>query len=278
MQILRVINNNVISCIDENGREIVAMGRGLGFGVRPGACLDEKKAEKVFRMDSQVETDKLKALLGTLPQSQLDVCNQIVESAGKMLGRRLSKSIYLTLSDHISFAIERFHQGLLFHNALLTEARLFYPQEYAVGRYALDLIKNRLDIAFPEDEAASIALHLVNAEYDNSLSGIIHITQALHDVLSILKSQDGLRLMPGTLAYDELIVHIKFLVLRIFSDGEIRKSDPEFDALVRRAFPMEYACAEAVAHHLQKASGRSVTDEDKAYLALHLHRAGLDHK
>lgn len=31
MRIERVINNNVISALDDQGREIVAMGRGIGF-------------------------------------------------------------------------------------------------------------------------------------------------------------------------------------------------------------------------------------------------------
>lgn len=278
MQILRVINNNVVSCVDENGHEIVAMGRGLGFGVRAGANLDESRAEKIFRMETQSETDKLKNILRTIPQDQLELCNKIVDFAGNMLGRRLSESLYLTLTDHIAFAIERFRQGMMFHNALLTEVRLFYPQEYAVGRYALDLIRSEMNMLFPDDEAASIALHLVNAEYDNSLSEIMRITEALHDILSLLESKEGLHLVPGTLSYDELIIHIKFLALRAFSKRENPpQKDPQFDAFVRQSFPVEYACAEDVARYLSGKSSCPLSEEDKAYLALHLHRAGLDH-
>ena len=37
MKVLKPINNNVVSCVDAAGREVVAMGRGLGYGVKPGA-------------------------------------------------------------------------------------------------------------------------------------------------------------------------------------------------------------------------------------------------
>ena len=36
MRIEKVINNNVISALDDQGREIVAMGRGIGFQKKSG--------------------------------------------------------------------------------------------------------------------------------------------------------------------------------------------------------------------------------------------------
>ena len=32
MKILKVINNNVVSASDDKGKEIVVMGKGVGFG------------------------------------------------------------------------------------------------------------------------------------------------------------------------------------------------------------------------------------------------------
>ena len=41
MTIEKVINNNIVSAFDETGREVVVMGRGIGFGNRPGAKIPE---------------------------------------------------------------------------------------------------------------------------------------------------------------------------------------------------------------------------------------------
>ena len=41
MKILKIINNNVVSACDEKGKEIVVMGKGLGFGKKSGDILDE---------------------------------------------------------------------------------------------------------------------------------------------------------------------------------------------------------------------------------------------
>ena len=36
MRVLNVINNNVVSSLDEKTREIVVMGKGIGFHKKPG--------------------------------------------------------------------------------------------------------------------------------------------------------------------------------------------------------------------------------------------------
>lgn len=48
MQIQKVLNNNVVVALDENGAETVLMGRGLGFGCRPGGEVCQAKVEKRF--------------------------------------------------------------------------------------------------------------------------------------------------------------------------------------------------------------------------------------
>ena len=44
MQIQKVLNNNVVVALDENGAETVLMGRGLGFGCKAG---DEASPAKI---------------------------------------------------------------------------------------------------------------------------------------------------------------------------------------------------------------------------------------
>ena len=53
MEIKRIINNNIVSSVDPYGRELVVMGRGIGFGKKPGQEIDEESVEKVFRMDNK---------------------------------------------------------------------------------------------------------------------------------------------------------------------------------------------------------------------------------
>ena len=49
MKIIKVINNNVLSAFDENGQEVVLMGRGLGFKAKTGDDIDESRVQDVYK-------------------------------------------------------------------------------------------------------------------------------------------------------------------------------------------------------------------------------------
>lgn len=273
MKVSKVINNNVLSCVDDTGGELVVMGRGLGFRCRPGDTLDPSAAEKIFRMDTPEEMGRLKNLFSSLSPELLELCGGIIEQANLALGHRLNESIYLTLTDHIQFALSRVRKNMNFPNPLATEVRVFYPAEMTVGRYALEQIRLRFGISLPEDEAASIALHIVNAEYSGSMNVTMRTTRALRPIVEILESWPELKLNRQHLNYDELIVHLKFLAMQAFTGSEKDWAWPEASTVAKRFFPQAYACADKIASVLAEQSGNPISVTEKAYLALCIHRA-----
>ena len=48
MRVEKVLNNNLVISVLEQNREIILMGRGIGFGLKPGMEIDEGKIEKKF--------------------------------------------------------------------------------------------------------------------------------------------------------------------------------------------------------------------------------------
>ncbi len=48
MRVLKAINNNVVSCVDDSGRELIAMGKGLGFRSRAGDVLRRRMRKRSF--------------------------------------------------------------------------------------------------------------------------------------------------------------------------------------------------------------------------------------
>jgi beta-glucoside operon transcriptional antiterminator len=121
MKIAKVINNNVISVIDPNNKELVVMGRGIAFQKRPGDLVDESKIEKIFKLDNKDVSEKFKTLLYDVPMEYMDISEQIISYAKEKLGKKLNDSIYVSLTDHITFAIEREQKGLTISNPLLWE-------------------------------------------------------------------------------------------------------------------------------------------------------------
>ncbi len=273
MQIERVINNNVISAIDPNGKEVVVMGKGIGFQMKPGQEIRQELMEKVFRLESQSAVDQFKHLIENLPLEHIQVSNDIITYADKVLDCMLNPNIYITLTDHISFAIERFRQGMLFDNPLLWDVQHLYKQEYLIGEYSVALIEKKIGLKLPVDEAASIALHIVNAEYNTELSKTMNITKiVLPKVLSIIEEGAGIKLKEETIQYERFATYLKFLVQRIIKKEQESDLDPEFGEMVNNLYQNEYRIGILVGNYLEDYFQITITPEELAMLAINIRR------
>lgn len=68
----------------------------------------------------------------------------------------------------------------------LWEIQRFYPAEYQIGLGALD-IEEKLGVRFESDEAASIALHIIDAKLNIDINQSMKMTQTMQDILNIIK-------------------------------------------------------------------------------------------
>ncbi len=275
MTVEKVINNNIVSAYDETGREVVVMGRGIGFGVRAGAVIDNSKIEKVFRIKSQGVAEQFKELLANMPLEHAQISNDIISYAKSTLKLKLNQSIYVTLTDHINFAIERYQKGINLENALLWEIKRFYPQEYGLGRYAIGLIRERLHVSLPEDEAGFIALHFVNAEYGTDIRDALHFPNQMKDILDIVTRELGIRLDEGSLHYERFITHVKFLLQRVYRKELLPDEESELAEMMKKKYPKEYACSEKIADYIEEAAGCRLSAEEIMYLSIHIRRIAM---
>ena len=272
MKISKIINNNVVSTCDEEGREVIVMGRGVGFKAREGSTIDEEKIEKVFRLDSQNTMDKFKELLVNLPMEHVQISAEIISYAKEVLNRPINPNVYITFTDHINFALERFNQRMMFSNPLIREVRSFYHAEYLIGEYAIAMIDRDLGIKLPVDEAASIALHIVNAEYDAPMGDTIKITNLIQQVSEVVEEYFNIKLDEQSLSYERFITHLRFLAQRVFTGEHMELDNLEFQKVIDRLYPEEYACSQKVQALIKLQYGHQVTEEEVAYLALHIKR------
>ncbi|MBP3468832.1 MAG: transcription antiterminator BglG, partial [Lachnospiraceae bacterium] len=101
MQIIKVFNNNVVSSTDEKNREIMVLGKGIGFQKKPGEAIDESKVEKIFRLPSDIDPDRkshFQSLVEEIPYEYIKYTNEIVKRATEVLGKKLNRNIYITLT------------------------------------------------------------------------------------------------------------------------------------------------------------------------------------
>lgn len=273
MKIDKIINNNLIRTFDNNGKEVLVMGCGLGFQKKIGDTVDQSKIEKIYAIENKSDSNKLMTLLSEIPLEYIQVSNEIISYAKYSLGKRLNDNIYISLTDHISFAIERYKQGLNFNNALLWEIKRFYNHEFLIGKEALAIIKKRLNIELPEDEAASIALHIVNAQLNSrDMNDSLDITKLIQNILNIVKFHFNIELDEYSLHYERFITHLKFFAQRMLSGKVMKSDDTNFCEMIKDQYKDAYLCAEKVKKYIQKEFNHEISDEEMMYLTVHIKR------
>ena len=136
------------------------------------------------------ENKKLEQLLNRIPEEHFTICEEIITYAEHSLGTKLNEHIHIVLTDHISFAIERTRDGIHVANKLLQEIKIMYQQEFEIGLWALQHIKERCQVDMPVDEAAFIALHLHTMKpQGGDLHQTVRHTTIIRDMVQLIRKQ-----------------------------------------------------------------------------------------
>ncbi|RPD94544.1 transcriptional antiterminator BglG [Candidatus Pantoea deserta] len=271
MVITKVINNNVVVVINNAQREEVVMGCGIGFKKRPGDRLDPTRIEKIFARQSDELTRHLAELLSQIPLAVMTACDLIIQEATRTLGK-LDESIYLTLTDHCHYAIERQQKGLAIKNALLEETKRLYPREYALGQQAREIIYQRLGIRLERDEAGFIALHLVTAQLSGEMSDIAHISRVMQEILQLVRDELALEYDQSSLSYQRFVTHLKFFAQRMLTRTVVSDEENSLSEAIQDNYAMAWQCAETVARHLHNHYQCELTREELMFLSIHIER------
>ena len=270
--ISKVINNNVVSAYDDEQHELVIMGRGIAFQKKSGDPIDEERIEKVFSIQNKDISEKFKTLLYDIPIEYMQVCEAIIEHARTSLNKNLNDSIYVTLTDHITFAIERHQKGMDIKNALLWEIKRLYKEEFICGVEAIRIIQDKLNIHLPEDEAGFIAMHIVNAELNEEMPNVIQITKLIQDILNIVKYHFQIDLDEESLNYFRFVTHLKFFGQRLFNETQMENQNEFLYEVVKEKNTAAFQCAEKINEYVQKEYNRSLIEDEMLYLTLHIDR------
>ena len=273
MIVEKVLNNNVVVSIDPTTRkEIILMGSGIAFNKKPGQLIDTKRIEKTFIVDDENLGNKIKKLINQIPDGIFELTDEIITHAIVELNVELDKQVYVSLADHIAFAVKRFKNGITIKNELLNEIRRVHRNEFKVSLWAVDYINKKLDIQLPEDEAGFIALHFVNASYKETTMKSVESTRIIKDVLNIIKYYFAIELDEDDLNYDRLLTHLKYFAKRIVNNNQHNSTDSSFAKVISSTYPEAYGCAVKIGEYILVHNNYKVNDDELVYLTMHIQR------
>lgn len=276
MLVEKVLNNNVVISIDpKSKKEVILMGSGIAFNKKPGQIIDENKIEKTFIVDDENLGNKIKKLINQIPEGIFEITDEIINHALAKLNTELDKQIYISLADHIAFAIKRFKSGITIKNELLNEIRRVHREEFKVSLWAIEHINKKLGVELPEDEAGFIALHFVNAGYRETTTKSVASTKIIKDVLNIIKYYFKVEFNEDDLNYDRLLTHLKYFAKRVVDGNNNISSDSEFAKMIFNTYPEAYGCSIKISEYIYKNNNYIINDDELVYLTMHIQRVIL---
>lgn len=276
VKIEKILNNNAVIST-KNEEEIIIIGRGLAFNKRVGDDINKQQIDKIFTLENEDIMKNFKTLIADMPIEYMEISEKIIAYAKMKLGKKLNDSIYIHLTDHIHFAIQRFKNNLPIKNGLLWETRQIYKEEYEIGLEALNMICEQFGVILPEDEAGFLALHIVNAELDEEMPVIKDMTQVMQEILTIVKYHFKFEFNENSLTFYRFITHLKFFAQRLVKGNHYKSSvDDDLYEVIKHKYPNAYKCTEKIKKFIESNYTYKLTEEEMLYLTIHIERIVKD--
>lgn len=273
MIVKKILNNNLVLALDQNEREHIIIGKGIGFTNTVGKELRSTNIEKIFVLKSKENTRLYLEMLKNNSSKNIQIITDVIEEINKKMNEKLDEKIYITLSDHLIFAIERYKNNIILQNKMLWEIKNFYPTEYKIAKEALLKLNEYLNIDLPDEEAGNIAFHIVNAQTEKlNMENTISSIKILKDILNIIQIFYKKQINSESVNYLRFVTHFQFFIQRIIDDKMLDSKDTFLYEQVVLGYPEAFKCSMRIKDYIQKTLNAEITKEEILYITVHIVR------
>lgn len=271
MKVIKILNNNLVFARDDNGREVIVKGPGIGFHASRGDTVDESRIGQVFYPQEKQNIQQIQEFLLSIPAEYLNFVQDFVDSIKAAEGITFNSSIYLSLSDHLLGTIKRYQEGISLENVLLLDIKRLYKKEYTWGEQMLAQVEKVFGVTLPSDEAGFIALHFVNAEENQSVNDSYKIAAIVSDIQQTVKSYySDLEFDDNSLYYQRFLTHLKYFAQRYLHKELQTDQDDSLFQLVSQQYREAFGCVKMIFLMMEERYGYQLSQEEMMYLTIHI--------
>ena len=203
----------------------------------------------------------------------IQIITDVIEEINKKMNEKLDEKIYITLSDHLIFAIERYKNNIILQNKMLWEIKNFYPTEYKIAKEALLKLNEYLNIDLPDEEAGNIAFHIVNAQTEKlNMENTISSIKILKDIFNIIQIFYKKQINSESVNYLRFVTHFQFFIQRILDGKMLDSKDTFLYEQVVLGYPEAFKCSMRIKDYIQKTLNAEITKEEILYITVHIVR------
>ncbi|WP_296535187.1 PRD domain-containing protein [uncultured Actinomyces sp.] len=272
MEILRVLNNNVVLARDEIGREAILTGRGLGFQRKRGQDVDASLISRRYILADNAQS--VAEVIAGIPLERLALIERVFRKAARGLNTDVPSSTLIAVVDHINQAMERVRQGLAMDYPLRAEVAHLHPEELQLAEAMVEEINAAQEVQLPGGEAVALALHLFTAAIGApSAQAASEQSRLIGQVMGLLEKSFGEAFDADSVNAARFAVHLRYFLVRARTAVQIEDGTSSLVAeALRISDPDAYRVARRIRDLLEIRLNTIVTDDETAYLALHIAR------
>ncbi|WP_173917132.1 glucose PTS transporter transcription antiterminator GlcT [Halobacillus sp. Marseille-Q1614] len=267
----KILNNNVLIAKHPSYREVVLIGKGIGFGKKRGESVSFNKADKTFLLKNETEKEQYMNLLPHIEEGFIDFMNDILYHIEKRMGQELNEHIHVALTDHLAFAIKRTQKNMQFTNPFLPEIESLYPKEYQIAMEVVTMVYDKTGVEFPEGEVGFIALHIHSAVTDKTLRELNRHNQLITKLVDIIEETMNVKIDRHSVDYHRLVQHLHRAIDRVYQDENIG-DEIRLAKMLKEEYPVCYNLAWKLIKVMQKQLNKPVDESEAIYLTIHLQR------
>jgi transcriptional antiterminator, BglG family len=272
VEILRVLNNNVVLARDEIGREAILTGRGLGFQRKRGQDVDASLISRRYILADNAQS--VAEVIAGIPLERLALIERVFRKAARGLNTDVPSSTLIAVVDHINQAMERVRQGLAMDYPLRAEVAHLHPEELQLAEAMVEEINAAQEVQLPGGEAVALALHLFTAAIGApSAQAASEQSRLIGQVMGLLEKSFGEAFDADSVNAARFAVHLRYFLVRARTAVQIEDGTSSLVAeALRISDPDAYRVARRIRDLLEIRLNTIVTDDETAYLALHIAR------
>lgn len=273
MLIVKKVLNSSVVLADKDGSEMIVLGKGIGFSRKKEELIDENDVDKIFIPLNESKNEYILELIDDIPLAFFELTKKIVALAEEQLDTKLNNNIFLTLTDHLHFALDRYQSGINIANRLYWEIKNYYPKEYAVSTQAVKIINQYFDVVLPQEAAANIAFHLINAQSEDESTDSLASAKMIGGIVNMVRYSIQTEVDENSVHYLRFITHVKYFVERFYT-GKLMDDEggSELYKQMWTLYPSAMEVGIKVQDYLSKMYDKTISEEEVAYLGVHINR------
>ena len=267
-----MLNNNVVLARDEIGREAILTGRGLGFQRKRGQDVDASLISRRYVLADNAQS--VAEVIAGIPLERLALIERVFRKAARGLNTDVPSSTLIAVVDHINQAMERVRQGLAMDYPLRAEVAHLHPEELQLAEAMVEEINAAQEVQLPGGEAVALALHLFTAAIGApSAQAANEQSRLIGQVMGLLEKSFGDAFDADSVNAARFAVHLRYFLVRARTAVQIEDGTSSLVAeALRVSDPDAYRVARRIRDLLEIRLNTTVSDDETAYLALHVAR------